>query len=160
MWGLSLLLLLWVYLVPFPHRLRTLTASMPVLLGLQFLTIHLKSPLPLAVLHPLIRFTLFSVSATLVHHVQRLVFSKPDGENDASWLSNDLKMTKNRTSLQQPKILKLEQHSSYAASSDRWGRYQNLTCQHSGSVSVKLSVRQYFEIADRLIAVPSTNFLG
>ncbi|BAZ25417.1 hypothetical protein NIES4073_63220 [Kalymmatonema gypsitolerans NIES-4073] len=78
--GLSLLLLLWVYLSPFPQRVRSLTASMPVLLGLQFLTIHLKSPLPLGVLHPLIGFTLFSVSSTLVHRVQRVVFPKPDGE--------------------------------------------------------------------------------
>lgn len=78
--GLSLLLLLWVYLSPFPQRVRSLTASMPVLLGLQFLTIHLKSPLPLGVLHPLIGFILFSVSSTLVHRVQRVVFPKPDGE--------------------------------------------------------------------------------
>ncbi|ARV61177.1 hypothetical protein BZZ01_23460 [Nostocales cyanobacterium HT-58-2] len=83
--GLSLLLLLWVYLSQFPQRVRSLTASMPVLLGLQFLTIHLKSPLPLGVVHPLIGFTLFSVSTTLVHRVQRVVFPKPDdAERDAS----------------------------------------------------------------------------
>lgn len=82
--GLSLLLLLWVYLVPFPRRVRSLTASMPVLLGLQFLTIHLKSPLPLGVLHPLIGFTLFSVSTTLVHRVQRVVFPKADDESEAT----------------------------------------------------------------------------
>jgi hypothetical protein len=57
---------------------------MPVLLGLQFLTIHLKSLLPLAVLHPLIGFTLFSISSTLVHRVRRVVFPKPDAEDDAS----------------------------------------------------------------------------
>ncbi|NEQ18904.1 MAG: hypothetical protein F6K28_02575 [Microcoleus sp. SIO2G3] len=82
--GLAVILLLWVYLSPFPQRVRSLTTSMPVLLGLQFLTIHLKSPLPLGVLHPLIGFTLFSVSSTLVHRVQRVVFPKADGENDAS----------------------------------------------------------------------------
>ncbi|KAB8330603.1 hypothetical protein SD80_028490 [Scytonema tolypothrichoides VB-61278] len=82
--GLSLVLLLWVYLLPFPRRVRSLTASMPMLLGLQFLTIHLKSPLPLGVLHPLIGFTLFSVSTTLVHRVQRAVFPKSDDESDAS----------------------------------------------------------------------------
>jgi len=78
--GLSLLLLVWVYLVPFPRRVRSLTASMPVLLGLQFLTIHLKSPLPLGVLHPLLGFTLFSASTTLVHHTWRLVSGKSDGD--------------------------------------------------------------------------------
>lgn len=65
--GLSLILLGWVFLSPFPQRVRSLTASLPVLLGLQFLTIHLKTPFPLAVLHPLIGFTLFSASTTLVH---------------------------------------------------------------------------------------------
>lgn len=82
--GLSVILLLWVYLSPFPQRVRSLTASMPVLLGLQFLTIHLNSPLPLGVLHPLIGFTLFSVSTTLVHRAQRVAFPKPDAESDAS----------------------------------------------------------------------------
>jgi heme A synthase len=57
---------------------------MPLLLGLQFLTIHLKAPLPLGVLHPFIGFTLFSVSTTLVHRSRRVVFPKPDTENDAS----------------------------------------------------------------------------
>ncbi|MBD3885763.1 hypothetical protein IFO70_29045 [Phormidium tenue FACHB-886] len=76
--ALSLVLLGWVYLVSFPSRVRILTASMPVLLGLQFLTIHLKTPIPLGVLHPLIGFTLFSVSTTLVHHVWRFVSAKPD----------------------------------------------------------------------------------
>lgn len=78
--GLAVILLLWVYLSPFPQRVRSLTASMPVLLALQFLTIHLNSPLPLGVLHPLIGFRLFSVSSTLVHRVQRVVFPKPDSE--------------------------------------------------------------------------------
>jgi hypothetical protein len=57
---------------------------MPVLLGLQFLTIHLKSLLPLGVLHSLIGFTLFSVSTTLVHQSRRVVFPKPDAEDAAS----------------------------------------------------------------------------
>lgn len=78
--GLSLILLLWVYLTPFPKRVRSLTTSMPVLLGLQFLTIHLKTPIPLGVLHPLIGFTLFSVSTTLVHRSRRVVFPKLDDE--------------------------------------------------------------------------------
>ncbi len=69
--GLSLILLGWVFLVPFPQRVRSLTASMPVLLGLQFLTIHLK--VPLGVFHPLIGFSLFSISTTLVHRVSRIL---------------------------------------------------------------------------------------
>lgn len=76
--GLSLILLGWVFLSPFPQRVRSLATSLPVLLGLQFLTIHLKTPLPLAVLHPLIGFTLFSVSTTLVHRTQRIACPKPN----------------------------------------------------------------------------------
>ncbi|MEH1811818.1 MAG: DUF6220 domain-containing protein [Nostoc sp.] len=71
--GLSLILLVWVFLIPFPRRIRNLTASMPVLLGLQFLTIHLHF-LPLAVFHPLIGFSLFSISTTLVHRTSHIVF--------------------------------------------------------------------------------------
>ena len=74
--GLAVILLFWVYLSPFPRRLRSLTASMPAFLGLQFLTIHLM--LPWKVLHPLTGFILFSVSTTLVHYAQRLAFPKPD----------------------------------------------------------------------------------
>jgi hypothetical protein len=82
--GLALILLGWVFLNPFPRRVRSLIASMPVLLGLQFLTIHLKSPFPLAVLHPLIGFALFSASTTLVHRMWRIVSPKTDAESDAS----------------------------------------------------------------------------
>lgn len=73
--GLSLLLLAWVYWQPFPRRIRTLTLSFPIVLGLQFLTIHLQTPLhlPLAVVHPLLGFALFSASTTLVHRVWHLV---------------------------------------------------------------------------------------
>lgn len=73
--GLSLILLAWVYWIPFPPRIRSLTASFPLLLGLQFLTIHVQTPLPfsLAVVHPLIGFSLFSASTTLVHRVWRIV---------------------------------------------------------------------------------------
>lgn len=72
--GLSLILLIWVFLIPFPRRVRNLTASMPVLLGLQFLTIHLQTSFPLAVFHPLIGFSLFSISTTLVHRTSHIVF--------------------------------------------------------------------------------------
>lgn len=72
--GLSVVLLAWVYWVPFPKRVRSLTVSFPILLGLQFLTIHVQTPLPfsLAVVHPLVGFALFSASTTLVHHVWRI----------------------------------------------------------------------------------------
>lgn len=78
--GLSLVLWVWVYWVPFPKRIRNLTASLPMLLGLLFLTIHVPTPLPfpLAVVHPLIGFSLFSASTTLVHRVWRLVFPSQD----------------------------------------------------------------------------------
>ncbi|RCJ41601.1 hypothetical protein A6769_01440 [Nostoc punctiforme NIES-2108] len=72
--GLSLILLIWGFLIPFPRRVRNLTASMPVLLGLQFLTIHLQTSFPLAVFHPLIGFSLFFISTTLVHRTSHIVF--------------------------------------------------------------------------------------
>jgi hypothetical protein len=81
--GLSLVLLVWVYLIPYPRRVQSLTTSMPILLGLQFLTIHLKSPLPLGVLHPLFGFALFSASTTLVHHVWRILSTKSNVEETA-----------------------------------------------------------------------------
>lgn len=76
--SLSLVLLIWAYRITVPPRVRSLAASMPVLLALQFLTIHLKMPIPLAIAHPLIGFTLFSVSTTLVHRVSRFLFPKED----------------------------------------------------------------------------------
>ncbi|MDZ8222718.1 DUF6220 domain-containing protein [Nostoc sp. ChiVER01] len=72
--GFSLILLIWVYLMRFPPKVQRLTASIPVLLGLQFLTIHLKTPFPLAVFHPLIGFSLLSISTTLVHRTSQIVF--------------------------------------------------------------------------------------
>ncbi len=69
--GLSLLLLGWSLITPFPPQIQRLTASLPVLLGLQFLSIHLKSPLHLEILHPLIGFSLLYVSSSLVHRVWR-----------------------------------------------------------------------------------------
>lgn len=69
--GLSLLLLSWSLSAPFSDKIRSLAVSLPVLLGLQFASIHLKSPLHLEVLHPLIGFTLLYVSSSLVHCVSR-----------------------------------------------------------------------------------------
>ena len=73
--GLSLILLMGSFIAPFPNAIRSLAASLPVLLGLQFCSIHLKTPLHLEVLHPLIGFTLFYVSSSLVHRVSRDVFN-------------------------------------------------------------------------------------
>jgi len=69
--GLSLLLLGWSFIVPFPRKIQRLTASLSILLGLQFLSIHLKSSLHLEILHPLIGFLLFYGSSSLVHSVWR-----------------------------------------------------------------------------------------
>lgn len=69
--GLSLILLGWSFITPFPPQIQRLTASLPVLLGLQFASIHLKSPLHLEILHPLIGFSLLYVSSSLVHRVWR-----------------------------------------------------------------------------------------
>lgn len=81
--GLSFILLVWVHWLPFPKRIRSLTISFPILLALQFLTIHLQIPLPfpLAIVHPLIGFALFSTSTTLVHHVWRIL-SPNQNENE------------------------------------------------------------------------------
>lgn len=74
--GLSLILGTWVCFSSFSQRIRSLTMIMPVLLALQFLTIHFKAPIPLAVVHPLIGVTLFSASTTLVHRVGEFIFPK------------------------------------------------------------------------------------
>jgi hypothetical protein len=78
--GLSLVLLAWVYWIPMSQRVRMLTLSLPILLGLQFLTIHtqLSLPISLAIFHPLLGFSLFSASSTLVHRVGNVVFPKKD----------------------------------------------------------------------------------
>jgi hypothetical protein len=78
--GLSLVLLAWVYWIPMSKRIRVLTLSLPILLGLQFLTIHtqLSLPISLAILHPLLGFSLFSASTTLVHRLGNIVFPKKD----------------------------------------------------------------------------------
>ncbi|MEM8780195.1 MAG: DUF6220 domain-containing protein [Cyanobacteria bacterium P01_G01_bin.49] len=67
--GISLVLLAGSLILPFSKRIRALATSLPVLFGLQFCSIHLKTPLHLEILHPLIGFTLVYVSSTLVHRV-------------------------------------------------------------------------------------------
>ncbi|MBP0022032.1 MAG: hypothetical protein J7647_31305 [Cyanobacteria bacterium SBLK] len=74
--GIALILLVWVYWLDVPKRVRILTATLPILLALQFLTIHLQTPVPLAIAHPLIGFSLFSVSTTLVHRIWRILANK------------------------------------------------------------------------------------
>ncbi|WP_316435667.1 DUF6220 domain-containing protein [Leptolyngbya sp. NK1-12] len=76
--GVSLVLTIWAYLSPFLRRIRSLASSLPILLILQFLTIHLKSPLPLGVVHPLTGFLLFSTSTTLVHRAFQVAFPQAD----------------------------------------------------------------------------------
>lgn len=76
--GLSLILLAESLIAPFSGKIRGLTASLPVLLGIQFCSIHLHTPLHFEVLHPLIGFTLFYVSSSLVHHLSRELFEKSD----------------------------------------------------------------------------------
>ncbi len=75
--GLSLVLLIWAFIAPFSRKVRYLCASLPILLGFQFASIYLKSPLHLEILHPLIGFTLLYVSSSLVHSTSRF-FSSTD----------------------------------------------------------------------------------
>ena len=81
--GLAFVLLVWAYVLPFSQRIRLLTVIMVILLGCQFLTIHWHPsflPLPLAIGHPFIGFSLVSVSSTLVHRVWRMVSPKQTTE--------------------------------------------------------------------------------
>lgn len=78
--GLSLILMGWSFVTPFSAKIQRLTASLPVLLGFQFFSIHFKTPLHLEVLHPLIGFALLYVSSSLVHRVWR-VLSPTDQQN-------------------------------------------------------------------------------
>lgn len=74
--GLSVILLVWACWMPFSKRIKALAISLAALLGLQFTTIHLHTPLPLAIFHPLIGFSLFSTSTTLVHRVKPILSPK------------------------------------------------------------------------------------
>jgi hypothetical protein len=65
--GLVVLLLAGSLIHPFPQKIKTLTASLVVLLTLQFITGHLNQSFHLGVLHPLLGFSLFTSSTTLVH---------------------------------------------------------------------------------------------
>jgi hypothetical protein len=76
--GLVVLLLAGLFVHPFPQKIKMLTASLVILLTLQFLTGHLNHPLHLGILHPLIGFLLFTSSTTLVHRAWHEVFDRSD----------------------------------------------------------------------------------
>ena len=95
--GLSLVLAVWVYFSPFPKRVRSLASSLPVLLALQFLTIHLKTPIPLGIIHPLIGFSLFSASTTLVHRVSNVVFPKSSDNTEEENAQNVIQAGRSKT---------------------------------------------------------------
>jgi len=65
--GLSFILLTWSLIAPFSRRIRHLATKSTRAAGTPIFSIHLKSPLHLEVFHPLIGFTLLSVSSSLVH---------------------------------------------------------------------------------------------
>jgi Family of unknown function (DUF6220) len=76
--GLVVLLLAGLFIHPFPQKIKVLTASLVILLTLQFLTGNLNHPLHLGILHPLIGFLLFTSSTTLVHRTWHEVFDHSD----------------------------------------------------------------------------------
>jgi hypothetical protein len=76
--GLVALLLVGTLIYPFPQKIKTLTASLVALLTLQFITGHLNQSFHLGVLHPLLGFSLFTSSTTLVHKSWHEVFDHSD----------------------------------------------------------------------------------
>lgn len=76
--GLVVLLFIGLLIAPFSHKIKTLTGVLVVLLALQFITSHFNHVLPLGILHPLIGFSLFTSSTTLVHLVWRERFKESD----------------------------------------------------------------------------------
>lgn len=76
--GLAVLLFIGLSIEPFSRKIKGLTGVLVVLLALQFITGHFNHPLPLGVLHPLIGFSLFTSSTTLVHLVWREMFKQSD----------------------------------------------------------------------------------
>jgi len=76
--GLAVLLFIGLLIEPFSRKIRVLTGGLVILLALQFITSRFNHPLPLGVLHPLIGFSLFTSSTTLVHLVWREIFKESD----------------------------------------------------------------------------------
>jgi Family of unknown function (DUF6220) len=76
--GLALLLLAGLFINPFPQKIKMLTVGLVILLTLQFITGHLNHLLHLGILHPLLGFSLFTSSTTLVHRSWHEVFDRSD----------------------------------------------------------------------------------
>jgi hypothetical protein len=76
--GLVVLLLAGLFVHPFPQKIKMLTVGLIILLTLQFITGHLNHLLHLGILHPLLGFSLFTSSTTLVHRAWHEVFDRSD----------------------------------------------------------------------------------
>jgi Family of unknown function (DUF6220) len=76
--GLMVLLLVGLFVHPFPQKIKMLTVGLVILLTLQFITGHLNHLLHLGILHPLLGFSLFASSTTLVHRSWHEVFNRSD----------------------------------------------------------------------------------
>jgi hypothetical protein len=70
LWGISLI-------AQFNSKIKNLATALSVLTILQFASIHLKTPLHLEIFHPLIGFSLFYMSSSLVHAISRILLSQP-----------------------------------------------------------------------------------
>jgi hypothetical protein len=80
--GLVVLLLAELFVNPFLQKIKMLTVGLGVLLTLQFITGHLNHSFHLGVLHPLLGFSLFTSSTTLVHRSWHEVFGHSDSVAD------------------------------------------------------------------------------
>jgi Family of unknown function (DUF6220) len=76
--GLVALLLVGLFAHPFPQKIKMLTVGLGILLTLQFITGHLNQTFHLGILHPLLGFSLFTSSTTLVHRAWHEVFDRSD----------------------------------------------------------------------------------
>jgi Family of unknown function (DUF6220) len=76
--GLVVLLLAGLFLHPFPQKTVMLTVGLGIILTLQFITGHFNHLLHLGILHPLLGFSLFTSSTTLVHRAWHEVFDLTD----------------------------------------------------------------------------------
>lgn len=76
--GLVVLMLAGLFVHPFPQKIKMLTVGLGILLTLQFITGHLNHLLHLGILHPLLGFSLFASSTTLVHRSWHDMFGRPD----------------------------------------------------------------------------------
>jgi hypothetical protein len=76
--GLVVLLLVRLLINPFPQKIVMLTVGLGIILTLQFITGHLNQTLHLGIIHPLLGFSLFTSSTTLVHRAWHEVFDRSD----------------------------------------------------------------------------------